>query len=110
MWSSSKNRLLDPITFISNHSSIHSAGQSPMSEFSATDRRDFLCVNCTSDNMDFLPKRVVTLEELDRRCSALIGVGAHNGASPAATAFDQLLSGGNRVRRRQPDQGRSPSH
>ena len=33
MWSSSKNRLLDPITFISNHSSIHSAGRSPMSVF-----------------------------------------------------------------------------
>ena len=72
-----KNRLLDPITFISNHSSIHSAAQSPMSEFSATDRRDFLCVNCTSENMNFLPKREVTLEELDRRCSALIGLGAH---------------------------------
>lgn len=77
MWSSSKNRLLDPITFISNHSSIHSAGRSPMSEFSATDRRDFLCVNCTSENMNFLPKREVTLEELDRRCSPLIGLGAH---------------------------------
>ncbi len=36
---------------------------------SVTDRCDFRCVYCMSENMTFLPKaEVLTLEELDRLC------------------------------------------
>jgi cyclic pyranopterin phosphate synthase len=40
---------------------------------SVTDRCDFRCVYCMSENMSFLPKAdVLTLEELDRLCSAFV--------------------------------------
>src|SRR5512139_3077146 len=40
---------------------------------SVTDRCDFRCVYCMSENMTFLPKAdVLSLEELDRLCSAFI--------------------------------------
>jgi cyclic pyranopterin phosphate synthase len=40
---------------------------------SVTDRCDFRCVYCMSENMAFLPKAdVLTLEELDRLCSAFV--------------------------------------
>src|SRR3954463_16080590 len=40
---------------------------------SVTDRCDFRCVYCMSENMAFLPKAdLLTLEELDRLCSAFI--------------------------------------
>ncbi|MCL7409085.1 GTP 3',8-cyclase MoaA [Marivivens donghaensis] len=43
---------------------------------SVTDRCDFRCVYCMSENMEFLPKKdLLTLEELDRLCSAFIGLG-----------------------------------
>ena len=43
---------------------------------SVTDRCDFRCVYCMSENMTFLPKAdVLTLEELDRLCSAFIARG-----------------------------------
>ncbi len=43
---------------------------------SATDRCDYRCVYCMSEDMNFLPKRdVLSLEELDRLCSALVGLG-----------------------------------
>ncbi|MGR3659848.1 MAG: GTP 3',8-cyclase MoaA [Paracoccaceae bacterium] len=43
---------------------------------SVTDRCDFRCVYCMSENMNFLPKKeLLTLEELDRMCSAFIGLG-----------------------------------
>ena len=43
---------------------------------SVTDRCDFRCVYCMAENMDFLPKReLLTLEELDRVCSAFISLG-----------------------------------
>lgn len=43
---------------------------------SVTDRCDFRCVYCMSENMTFLPKKeLLTLEELDRMCSAFIGEG-----------------------------------
>ena len=39
---------------------------------SVTDRCDFRCVYCMSENMTFLPKAdLLTLEELDRLCSRL---------------------------------------
>ncbi|MDF1855665.1 GTP 3',8-cyclase MoaA [Pseudooceanicola sp.] len=43
---------------------------------SVTDRCDFRCVYCMTENMTFLPKKdLLTLEELDRMCSAFIGLG-----------------------------------
>jgi cyclic pyranopterin phosphate synthase len=43
---------------------------------SVTDRCDFRCVYCMSEDMAFLPKRdLLTLEELDRICSAFVGQG-----------------------------------
>src|ERR1041384_8281371 len=43
---------------------------------SVTDRCDFRCVYCMSENMTFLPKPdLLTLEELDRLCSAFIARG-----------------------------------
>ncbi len=43
---------------------------------SVTDRCDFRCVYCMSEDMTFLPKGdILTLEELDRVCSAFIGKG-----------------------------------
>ena len=43
---------------------------------SVTDRCDFRCVYCMAEDMTFLPKReILTLEELDRLCSAFIDRG-----------------------------------
>src|ERR1041384_6502663 len=43
---------------------------------SVTDRCDFRCVYCMSENMSFLPKQdLLTLEELDRVCSAFASRG-----------------------------------
>jgi cyclic pyranopterin phosphate synthase len=43
---------------------------------SVTDRCDFRCVYCMSEHMTFLPKAdLLTLEELDRLCSAFIARG-----------------------------------
>jgi GTP 3',8-cyclase len=43
---------------------------------SVTDRCDFRCTYCMAENMTFLPKRdLLTLEELDRMCSAWIALG-----------------------------------
>ena len=43
---------------------------------SVTDRCDFRCVYCMAENMTFLPKKeVLSLEELDRLCSAFVEKG-----------------------------------
>ena len=43
---------------------------------SVTDRCDFRCVYCMSETMQFLPRRdLLTLEELDRLCSAFVARG-----------------------------------
>jgi GTP 3',8-cyclase len=43
---------------------------------SVTDRCDFRCVYCMAEHMTFLPKAdILTLEELDRLCSAFIAKG-----------------------------------
>jgi GTP 3',8-cyclase len=43
---------------------------------SVTDRCDFRCVYCMAENMTFLPKAdILTLEELDRLCSAFVARG-----------------------------------
>jgi GTP 3',8-cyclase len=43
---------------------------------SVTDRCDMRCVYCMSEDMNFLPKRdLLTLEELDRLCTAFVGRG-----------------------------------
>lgn len=43
---------------------------------SVTDRCDFRCVYCMSEHMTFLPKKdLLSLEELDRLCSAFVRMG-----------------------------------
>ncbi len=43
---------------------------------SVTDRCDFRCVYCMAEDMTFLPKaEILTLEELDRLCSAFVRQG-----------------------------------
>jgi GTP 3',8-cyclase len=43
---------------------------------SVTDRCDFRCVYCMSENMTFLPKAdLLSLEELNRLCSTFVGMG-----------------------------------
>ena len=43
---------------------------------SVTDRCDFRCTYCMTEHMTFLPKvDLLTLEELDRLCSAFVGLG-----------------------------------
>ncbi|HUJ99152.1 MAG TPA: radical SAM protein, partial [Stellaceae bacterium] len=43
---------------------------------SVTDRCDFRCVYCMAEDMTFLPKsEVLSLEELDRLCSAFVRLG-----------------------------------
>ena len=43
---------------------------------SVTDRCDFRCTYCMAENMNFLPKKdLLTLEELERLCSAFIAKG-----------------------------------
>ncbi len=44
---------------------------------SVTDRCDYRCAYCMPEDMNFLPKRdVLSLEELDRLCSAFVRLGA----------------------------------
>ena len=48
---------------------------------SVTDRCDFRCVYCMSEHMTFLPRRdLLTLEELDRICSAFVARGVTQAA------------------------------
>src|SRR5271157_1870836 len=43
---------------------------------SVTDRCDFRCVYCMAEDMTFLPKaEILSLEELDRLCSAFVASG-----------------------------------
>ncbi len=43
---------------------------------SVTDRCDFRCIYCMSEDMGFLPKaEILSLEELDRVCSAFVALG-----------------------------------
>ncbi|HZT20436.1 MAG TPA: GTP 3',8-cyclase MoaA [Dongiaceae bacterium] len=43
---------------------------------SVTDRCDFRCIYCMAEDMTFLPKaEILTLEELDRLCSAFVRLG-----------------------------------
>ena len=49
---------------------------------SVTDRCDFRCVYCMAEHMTFLPKAdLLTLEELDRLCSAFIARGREQAAA-----------------------------
>ena len=62
---SAKNQLIDPFGRAVNYLRI-----------SVTDRCDFRCTYCMSENMTFLPKRdLLTLEELERICGAFIDKG-----------------------------------
>jgi len=67
---------------------------------SVTDRCDFRCVYCMSEDMTFLPKsEVLTLEEMERLCSAFVDLGVRKlritGGEPLVrrnvmTLFQQL--------------------
>ncbi|MEC9207010.1 MAG: radical SAM protein, partial [Pseudomonadota bacterium] len=60
-----KNTLIDPYERVVNYLRV-----------SVTDRCDFRCVYCMSEDMTFLPKAdVLSLEELDRLCSSFVGRG-----------------------------------
>ncbi|XWN29139.1 MAG: GTP 3',8-cyclase MoaA [Devosia sp.] len=74
---------------------------------SVTDRCDFRCVYCMSEHMTFLPKKdLLTLEELDRMCTAFVARGVRKlritGGEPLVrrnvmTLFERLgrhLNGG----------------
>jgi cyclic pyranopterin phosphate synthase len=44
---------------------------------SVTDRCDYRCVYCMSEDMNFLPKRdILSLEEVDRLCATFVSLGA----------------------------------
>ena len=66
---------------------------------SVTDRCDLRCVYCMSERQTFLPKaEVLTIEELDRLCSAFIGLGTRRlrltGGEPLMRrGFMQLVEG-----------------
>jgi GTP 3',8-cyclase len=61
----------------SEHSMIDPFGRTiTYLRVSVTDRCDFRCVYCMAEEMSFLPKaELLTLEELDRVCSAFVGLG-----------------------------------
>src|SRR5260370_10504404 len=64
---------------------------------SVTDRCDFRCVYCMSEDMTFLPKAdILSLEELDRLCSAFIAKGVRKlrltGAEPLVRRGIMTLS------------------
>jgi len=60
---------------------------------SVTDRCDFRCVYCMAENMSFLPKsEILSLEELDRLCSAFIAAACASFASPAASPWSGAAS------------------
>ena len=62
---------------------------------SVTDRCDFRCVYCMSEHMTFLPRRdLLSLEELDRLCSAFVRRGVRSCASPAASRWCATTSCG----------------
>ena len=66
---------------------------------SVTDRCDFRCVYCMSEDMNFLPKRdLLTLEELDRLCSAFVARGTRKlritGGEPLVRRDIMKLFGG----------------
>src|SRR5258705_7347064 len=68
---------------------------------SVTDRCDLRCFYCMSEDMTFLPKKdLLTLEELDRLCSAFIAKGVRK---------IRLTGGEPLVRRNVMSLGRSPS-
>ncbi|MCY4305109.1 MAG: GTP 3',8-cyclase MoaA [Aestuariivita sp.] len=60
-----QSRLIDPFSRTINYLRV-----------SVTDRCDFRCVYCMSENMTFLPKKdLLALEELDRLCTTFIRLG-----------------------------------
>src|SRR5690349_25171289 len=66
---------------------------------SVTDRCDFRCVYCMAEDMTFLPKaEILSLEELDRLCSAFIRLGVRKlrltGGEPLVRRNIMSLIGG----------------
>src|SRR4249920_1610511 len=72
-------------TAMAGLSNIHDAKRTLVDPFgrhvsylrvSVTDRCDFRCSYCMSEHMTFLPKKdLLSLEELDRLCSAFVAKG-----------------------------------
>lgn len=60
---------------------------------SVTDRCDFRCVYCMSEQMTFLPKKeLLTLEELERVCGTFIDMGVKKLKSPVASRWCVAIS------------------
>ena len=88
---------------------------------SVTDRCDFRCVYCMAEEMTFLPKaELLTLEELDRVCSAFVRLGVSKlrltGGEPLVRRNIMTLfriarppSRHRRARRADPDHQRQPA-
>jgi cyclic pyranopterin phosphate synthase len=70
-------QILDPYDSPSESSLLDPFGRAiTYLRVSVTDRCDFRCVYCMSENMSFLPKAdLLSLEELDRLCSAFVARG-----------------------------------
>ena len=78
---------VEPVKPLDFDSALNGAAQRPLLvdpfgreitylRVSVTDRCDFRCVYCMSEHMAFLPKaELLTLEELDRLCSAFVARG-----------------------------------
>jgi GTP 3',8-cyclase len=75
-----------PFATVLRNAAGHKPGQAPLIDpfgraisyvrVSVTDRCDFRCVYCMSEDMNFLPKSdLLSLEELDRLCSAFVARG-----------------------------------
>ncbi|MCC5971622.1 MAG: GTP 3',8-cyclase MoaA [Pararhodobacter sp.] len=63
---------------LATHAPLIDPFQRPISylRVSVTDRCDFRCTYCMAEHMTFLPKKeLLTLEELDRLCTAFVGLG-----------------------------------
>ena len=65
---------------------------------SVTDRCDFRCLYCMSEQMTFLPKaELLTLEELDRLCSAFVRLGVRKlrltGGEPLVRILGTIKAG-----------------
>ena len=78
--------VMTPATALAPHDLTDPAARAPLVDpfgrhinyirVSVTDRCDFRCVYCMAETMQFLPRRdLLTLEELDRLCSAFIARG-----------------------------------
>jgi len=60
---------------------------------SVTDRCDFRCVYCMAEDMTFLPKsKVLSIEEMDRLCTAFVRLGVRKLRLPPHECHRRLVS------------------